>query len=196
MNRPSDLLSAAMARSPWRTWISTLGWLSAAVLNIWLLLVGMVVLRGMSGVMTPPSVSMPSVSGVTSSRRTSLTSPLSTPAWMAAPTATTSSGLTPLCASLPKNWRTVSWTIGMRVCPPTRTTSSTCAAVMPASESACLHGPSVLSTRSPTSCSSLERVRVMFRCFGPEASAVMKGRLISVCMDGGELASSPSRRPP
>ena len=25
MKRPSDLLSPAMARSPWRTWISTLG---------------------------------------------------------------------------------------------------------------------------------------------------------------------------
>ena len=41
-------------------------------------------------------------SGVTSSRSTSLTSPLSTPPWMAAPMATTSSGLTPLCGSLPK----------------------------------------------------------------------------------------------
>src|ERR1044072_3225852 len=44
---------------------------------------------------------MPSESGVTSSRSTSLTSPLSTPPWIAAPTATTSSGLTPLCGSLP-----------------------------------------------------------------------------------------------
>ena len=57
--------------------------------------------RSISVVKTPPFVSMPSESGVTSSRRTSLTSPLSTPAWMAAPTATTSSGLTPLCGSLP-----------------------------------------------------------------------------------------------
>ena len=31
----------------------------------------------------------------------SFTSPFSTPAWTAAPTATTSSGLTPLCGSLP-----------------------------------------------------------------------------------------------
>jgi hypothetical protein len=41
---------------------------------------------------------MPSDSGVTSSSSTSLTSPFSTPAWIAAPIATTSSGLTPLWA--------------------------------------------------------------------------------------------------
>src|SRR5205823_14011543 len=63
----------------------------------------MVVLRSMSRVNTPPSVSMPSESGVTSSSSTSFTSPCSTPAWIAAPTATTSSGLTPLCGSLPNS---------------------------------------------------------------------------------------------
>src|SRR3546814_2697084 len=40
---------------------------------------------------TPPNVSMPSDSGVTSSSSTSLTSPWSTPAWIAAPIATTRS---------------------------------------------------------------------------------------------------------
>ena len=44
-------------------------------------------------VITPPSVSTPSDSGVTSSRSTSFTSPCSTPPWIAAPIATTSSGL-------------------------------------------------------------------------------------------------------
>ena len=43
---------------------------------------------------------------------------------MAAPTATTSSGLTPLCGSLPKISLTICWTRGMRVEPPTSTTSS------------------------------------------------------------------------
>ena len=43
------------------------------------------VLRSMMRVNTPPSVSMPSDSGVTSSSSTSLTSPCSTPAWIAAP---------------------------------------------------------------------------------------------------------------
>ena len=102
--------------------------------------VGIVVLRGMIGVATPPSVSMPSVSGVTSSSSTSRTSPLSTPAWMAAPMATTSSGFTPLCGSLPKNFFTFSCTSGMRVCPPTSTTSSIWSAVTLASSSAWRHG--------------------------------------------------------
>jgi len=44
-----------------------------------------------------------------------LTSPFSTPAWMAAPTATTSSGLTPLWASLPVRDWTSSWMAGIRV---------------------------------------------------------------------------------
>ena len=54
----------------------------------------------------------------------SLTSPARTPACTAAPTATTSSGFTPWWGSLPKNFFTVSLTIGMRVEPPTRTTST------------------------------------------------------------------------
>ena len=99
--------------SPWPTWISTDGWLSSAVVNVSDLRVGMVVLRSMSFVNTPPFVSMPSDSGVTSSRRTSLTSP-STPAWIAAPTATTSSGFTPLCGSFPISSFTFACTAGMR----------------------------------------------------------------------------------
>ena len=54
-------------------------WLSAAVEKTWLFLVGMVVLRLIMRVKTPPSVSMPSDSGVTSSSRMSFTSPRSTP---------------------------------------------------------------------------------------------------------------------
>ena len=110
-----------------------------------------------------------------------MTSPVSTAAWTAAPIATTSSGLTPLCGSLPKSCLTASWTFGMRVWPPTSTTSSTSLAVTPESCIACRHGPSERSTRSATSDSSLARVSVITRCFGPLASAVMNGRLISVC---------------
>ena len=95
-NWPRILLSAAISRSPWNTRIVTAVWLSSAVEKVWLFLVGIVVLRSIRRVNTPPSVSMPSDSGVTSSSRTSLTSPFSTPAWIAAPIATTSSGLTPL----------------------------------------------------------------------------------------------------
>jgi hypothetical protein len=60
------------------------------------ILKGIVALRGISVVMTPPMVSTSSEIGVTSRRRTSFTSAANTPAWMAAPFATASSGLTPL----------------------------------------------------------------------------------------------------
>src|SRR6266404_4958893 len=113
-NWPSILLSAAISRSPWKTRMVTAFWLSSAVENTWLFLVGIVVLRSMMRVNTPPSVSMPSDSGVTSSSSTSLTSPCKTPAWIAAPMATTSSGLTPLCGSLPNSCFTASWTFGLR----------------------------------------------------------------------------------
>ena len=99
-------------------------WLSSAVVKVSFFSVGIVVFLGTSTVMTPPLVSRPSDSGVTSSSRTSLTSPVRTAPWMAAPTATTSSGLTPLCGSLPKISLTICWTRGMRVEPPTSTTSS------------------------------------------------------------------------
>ncbi len=85
-----------VSASPCRTWTSTVVWLSSAVVKISLLRVGMVVLRSISLVKIPPFVSTPRESGVTSSNRMSFTSPFSTPAWMAAPIATTSSGLTPL----------------------------------------------------------------------------------------------------
>ena len=133
------LVVLASSRSPCSTWISTLGWLSEAVEKTWLLLVGMVVLRSISLVITPPRVSMPSLSGVTSSSSTSFTSPVSTPAWIAAPIATTSSGFTPLCGSFPKSFFTISCTAGMRVWPPTSTTSSISLGLRPASLSAWLH---------------------------------------------------------
>ena len=95
-----------------------------AVENVSLLRVGMVVLASMSLVMTPPSVSIPTLRGTTSSRRTSFTSPLRTPPWMAAPRATTSSGLTLLLGCLPKKSVTTFCMAGMRVEPPTRITSS------------------------------------------------------------------------
>ena len=62
------MLSAAIGRSPWSTWISTAVWLSSAVEKTSAFLIGMVVLRSISTVITPPSVSTPSESGVTSSR--------------------------------------------------------------------------------------------------------------------------------
>ena len=62
---------------------------------------GIVVFRWIIGVITPPSVSIPSVSGVTSSSSRSDFDPSSSCApWMAAPTATTSSGIHALVAFL------------------------------------------------------------------------------------------------
>ena len=48
--------------------------------------------------------------------------------------------------------------------------------------SALPQGSIVRSIRSSTSISSLARLIFIVRCFGPEASAVMNGRLISVCI--------------
>ena len=141
--RPSDLSSRAIGRSPCNTLISTDGWLSAAVENISLFRVGMVVFASISFVITPPIVSIPTDNGTTSSNTTSLTSPLSTPPWIAAPTATTSSGFTPFDGALPKNFSTICCTAGIRVEPPTRITSSMSEVDMPASLKAFWQGTMV-----------------------------------------------------
>ena len=156
----------------------------------------MVVLRSMSTVMTLPRVSTPRDSGVTSRSSTSFTSPANTPPWIAAPTETTSSGFTPLWGSFPVMLRTNSCTIGMRVAPPTSTTSSTSADFMLASLSTALKGPLIRSTRSSVNCSNLARVSFITRCLGPDASAVTNGRLISVSEteDSSILAFSAASR--
>ncbi len=135
--------------------------------------------RSISLVVTPPIVSIPSESGVTSSNSTSLTSPCSTPPWIAAPIATTSSGFTPFNGSFPKIVLTFSTTAGIRVIPPTSTISSISLAFTSASLSAFSTGSTKRSIRSFTSSSSLDLVSLYSKCFGPSASAVMNGRLIS-----------------
>ena len=98
---------------------------------------------------------------------------------MAAPTATTSSGFTPRCGSLPVSSLTFSCTAGMRVIPPTSTTwSMPLPPSVPASVSACLVGATTRSTSSLVSSFSFERVSRWFRCLGTESTAVMNGRLI------------------
>ena len=146
--RPRVLLSRAISRSPCSTWISTLVWPSAAVEYTSVLRVGMVVLRSIIFVMTPPMVSTPSDSGVTSSSRMPSTSPPNTPPWMAAPTATTSSGFTPMFGSLPVSFFTSACTAGMRVEPPTRMTSSISPLESPASFMALSTGVLQRSSRS------------------------------------------------
>ena len=93
------------------------------VVKTWPLDVGTVVFRSISLWKYPPTTMMPSECGVTSSSRTSVLFSTSASAWMAAPSATTSSGCTPLLGSRPKNSATRSCTLGMRVMPPTSTTS-------------------------------------------------------------------------
>ena len=115
-----------MGRSPCKTWISTDDWKLEAVVKIWLLRMGSVVLRSMMRVHTPPSVSMPSDSGVTSSSRRPFTLPDRTPACKHAPMATHSSGLMPLNGREPVIDCTRSCTAGMRLEPPTMRTLLIC----------------------------------------------------------------------
>ena len=131
-------------------------------------------------VITPPIVSIPKDKGVTSSNNTSFTSPDNTPPWIAAPIATTSSGLTPLDAFLPKNFSTSSTILGIRVEPPTKITSSMSEVDKPASFNACATGAIERFTKLSANCSNLERDNFLTKCFGPEAVAVTYGKLISV----------------
>ncbi len=115
------------------------------------------------------------------------------PACSAAPIATTSSGFTPLWASLPPvSFLTRSWTAGIRVNPPTKTTSSISAGFNLASFSACLKGPSQRSSKSAVILFISARVRVMSRWRGPSAVAVTKGRfMLVVCaVESSHLAFS------
>ena len=175
---PGDITVSA---SPCSTLISTVVWLSSAVVKISDLRVGIVVLRSISFVKMPPLVSTPSDSGVTSRSRMSFTSPFSTPACTAAPIATTSSGFTPLCGSLPPvSPLTSSWIIGMRVEPPTMITWSMSDEGLPQSLIACSNGTLVRWTRSSVMRSNSARVSFCSMWSGPSAVAVMNGRLIVV----------------
>ena len=178
----SDLLSPAISRSPWSTWTLTNGWLSIVVEKISVARAGSAVLRGMRRVNTPPIVSTPSDSGVTSSSSTSWTSPVSTPPWMAAPTATTSSGLTRRLASLPNISATTAWTRGMRVWPPTRITTSMSfarhARHRRARAGTARASPGRAARRAPRARSRSQRL-IRWRGW-PSAPAARNGRLISV----------------
>ena len=140
----------------------------------------MVVLRLIRRVNTPPIVSIPRERGVTSRRRTSFTSPFKTPPWIAAPIETASSGFTARLPSFPKMLFTMSWTFGIRLEPPTRRTSSILSDEIFASFIALTHGSRVASKRSSVIFSNSARLKVFCKCFGPVASAVMNGRLMSV----------------
>mmetsp|Transcript_49404 Transcript_49404/g.139403 ORF Transcript_49404/g.139403 Transcript_49404/m.139403 type:complete len:253 (-) Transcript_49404:123-881(-) len=140
----------------------TAGWLSWFVEKICDFFVGMTVLRLMIFVITPPTVSMPSVSGVTSrSRRSCPPSPLKIPACTAAPYATASSGLIPRFGSFPLKKSLMSCcTLGIRVEPPTSTISSIWFFLRPESSITCFTGPSVFLNKSLLISSKRARVSV------------------------------------
>ncbi len=142
--------------------------------------------------MTPPNVSTPRDRGDTSNSKIPVTSPAKTPAWIAAPTATTSSGLTVWLGSLPSVFLTICWTAGIRVEPPTNTTSSISVLLSLASRRAFSTGMRQRSIKSEQSSSNLARVKVVSRCLGPSCVAVMNGRLISawVTLESSILAFS------
>jgi hypothetical protein len=158
------------------TWV----WLSAAVEKTWDFLVGMVVLRWISLVMTPPRVSIPRERGVTSNNNISLTSPVNTAPYIAAPIATASSGLTPLLGFLLKNALTISYILGILVIPPTSNTSSILSLLSPESFKQASKGANVFLVNSSTNVSYLARVNVTYKCLGPVLSALKYGKLISV----------------
>ena len=182
-NLPISLLSGYIGLSPCAILISTAGWLSAAVEKTCDFFVGMVVFASINFVITLPIVSIPNDNGVTSNNKTSFTSPVKTPPWIAAPTATTSSGFTPLLGFFPKNFSTASWTAGILVDPPTRIISSISDLLNPALFNAVLQGSIVLLTRSSINWSNLALVSDLTKCFGPLSVAVIYGKLISVCAD-------------
>ena len=179
-NLPRDLLSEAISLSPCRTCMETIVWLSSAVENISPLFTGIVVFLGINLVNTPPLVSRPIEMGTTSRSITSFISPFNTPPWMAAPMATTSSGFSPLFGGCKNISSTFFCTRGILVMPPTRTTSSISSASSPASARAMWQGIVSLSIRLPTIFSIWSLLIFFLRCFGPELSAAMNGRWISV----------------
>ena len=97
----------------------------------------------------------------------SLTSPVSTPPWTAAPMATTSSGFTERFGSLPKKSFTICCSFGTRVAPPTRMTSSISFGLFLASARHFLVGSSARWNRSSHICSNFARVSRLTRCLGP-----------------------------
>mmetsp|Transcript_29772 Transcript_29772/g.77015 ORF Transcript_29772/g.77015 Transcript_29772/m.77015 type:complete len:450 (+) Transcript_29772:691-2040(+) len=196
-NLPRRWQSLVMVRSPSKTWIMTAGWLSWYVEKTCDFLVGMTVLRGMSLVMTPPTVSMPRVRGVTSRRSRSFVSsppsPERMPPCTAAPYATASSGLMPLFGSLPlkKSFRSA-WTLGIRVEPPTRTTSSISDFFISESSMTFWTGVRVFLKRSMQSSSKRARVSVSEKSTPSKRPSI--SRRTWCCVESERLARSTSRR--
>ena len=144
--------------------------------------VGIVVFLSINGSLTPPKVSIPNVSGVTSSNTISLaTSPAIIPACIAAPIATASIGSTPDSASLPTTSLTNFLTNGILVGPPTMTILLISELVSFASSSAFSIEGLHLSMIDPINSSSLDLVSLNSRFLAPlDGSCAINGKLISV----------------
>mmetsp|Transcript_42832 Transcript_42832/g.119214 ORF Transcript_42832/g.119214 Transcript_42832/m.119214 type:complete len:354 (-) Transcript_42832:361-1422(-) len=170
------LLSAAIGRSPCSTTTSMESCASSDVVKSRVPLVGIAVLRSITGEKTPPFVSTPSVRGVTSMSMMSWTSPAIMAACTAAPIATTSSGLMAEFMGLfAVNSLAMACTAGMREEPPTSTTSRTSLIFTPEPCRAIMTGPSSRSTMSRHSSSKCSRVKISSTCFGPSAPAATNG---------------------
>ncbi len=128
----------------------------------------------------PPSVSIPRESGVTSSNKTSFTSPASIPACIAAPIATHSIGSMPRSTFLPATSSTNFWTAGILVGPPTSIILSRSSFVNLASSMACSIDFLQRSMIGFTNDSSFALVSLCWKCFGPSFVAERKGRFMSV----------------
>ncbi len=122
-----------------------------------------------------------------------MTSPFSTPACSEAPTATTSSGFTPLFGSLPPvSSLTASATAGIRVEPPTRMTWSISDTSMPASLITAWNGARARSSRSLVIFWNSARESFSSRCSGPDSVRLRYGRwiVVSAALDSSILAFS------
>ena len=97
-----------------------------------------------------------------------------------------------MLGSWPVSCFTLSCTAGILVEPPTKSTFERSEAVRPASFNALRTGSAVFSTSSCVNSSNLALVRVISKCFGPSAVAVIYGRLILVvvALDNSFLACS------
>ena len=111
---------------------------------------------------------IPRDNGVTSSNTISLTFPVKIAPWIAAPMATASSGLTPLEGGRPKKLVTVSYTLGIRVIPPTSNTSWIWSLATSESDKHFLRGRMDLSIISLDMSSNSLLVIVISKCIGPE----------------------------
>ena len=123
LNSASFLLSATRSLSPWNTLMRILACPSTCVVYCLEALVGIFAFRGINTSISPPEVSIPRLSGVISNSKVSLLFPAKISACMAAPRATTSSGLTVSLTGWLKNVLTDSFTNGTLVLPPTITTA-------------------------------------------------------------------------